>query len=103
MLNLSNSLTPILIQRLIIAQVQMGNEATGKRTEILKSLRTRLEIAFARAAVDGLIVSGISFFASLIALGYGDLALNIRISFFASVTMGGLSFFSEMKRYMSHK
>ena len=100
MLRLSESITPLIIQRLIIVQVSSGK---ASKTEILHNLRLRLEIAAARAIIDALIVAGISFFASLAALGYGDLALNVRLSFFSAVTIAGLTFFNELKIQMSRK
>ncbi len=100
MLRLSESVTPLIIQRLIIAQVISGG---GRKTEALHTLRLRLEVAAARAAVDAFIVGGISFFASLGALGFENLMLNIKLSTFSACTMCGLAFFNELKSQIKHK
>ncbi len=100
MLRLSESVTPLIIQRLIIAQVISGG---GRKTEALHTLRLRLEVAAARAAVDSFIVGGISFFASFAALGYQTPMINIKLSFFSATTMAGLAFFNELKSQMKQK
>ncbi len=100
MLRLSESITPLIIQRLIIAQVSSSG---GRNTEVLHTLRLRLEVSVARSFIDAIIVSGISFFSSMIVLGYADILMNIKISFFSCVVMGGMSFFNELKSQMKQK
>jgi len=100
MLRLSESLVPLIIQRLIIAQIVSSKSG---RSEVIHSLRLKLEIAAARAAVDSFIVGGISFFASLVALGYQTPLINIKLSLFSAFTMAGLAFFNELKVQMKHK
>ncbi len=100
MLRLSESLVPLIIQRLVIVQIMGGKPS---RNDMIHSLRLRLEVASARAVVDSFIVGGISFFASLIALGHADILINFKISCFSSFTMAGLTFFNELKIHMKQK
>ncbi len=101
MLRLSESLTPLIIQRLIIARV--SSSGGGRKIEVLHTLRVRFEVAAARAVVDSFIVGGISFFASLVSLGHVDLFINLKVSLFSAVTMAGLTFFTELKKQMKQK
>ncbi len=93
-------MTPLIIQRLIIARVSSGG---GRKVEVLHTLRLRLEVAAARAAVDAFIVGGISFFASFGALGFDNPILNIKLCLFSACTMCGLAFFNELKVQMRRK
>lgn len=97
MLRLSDSLTVFVVQHLIIARVSSN---PVRKTDALRTMRLRLEVASVKALADAFIVGGISFFASLAALGYGDLIVNIRISLFSSITMAGLAFFNELRSKM---
>lgn len=63
----------------------------------IHSLKLKIQIAGIRAITDAFIVGGISFFSSVIALGYPKVILSLDITLFSSVTMAALAFFNEMK------
>lgn len=100
MLKLSESIIPLILQRLIIAQV---GSSGAKKGEVLSSLRLRLEIAAARAAVDAIIIGGVTFFSSMIMLGSSDIIMNIKLSLFSAIMLGGLTLFTTLKSQMSKK
>lgn len=100
MLRLSESIVPLIIQRLIIAQVSSGG---GKKTEVLHTLRLKLEISAARAAVDAVIIGGVTFFSSMIMFGSSDIIMNIKLSLFSAIMLGGLTLFTTLKSQMSKK
>ncbi len=100
MLRLSELIVPLIIHRLIITRVSSGK---ASRTEVFHTLRLRFEVAASKAVVDSLIVFGISFFSSFIALGYDNPMVNIKLSLFSAFTMSGLTFFSELKAQMRKK
>jgi Na+-driven multidrug efflux pump len=81
----------------VIARVSQ----TTEKTKTIHDLSTKIRLAVAIALVDSFIVGGISFFSSMLALGYGDIILNIQIALFSSLTMGGLTFFGELKKQIS--
>lgn len=100
MLCLSESLIPLIIQRLIIAQVSSSG---GRMSEAFRTLKLRFEVATSRAIVDSFIVGGITFFSSMIAIGYGDIMVNIKISLSSSIMLGGLTFFNSLRTLVSNK
>uniref|UniRef100_A0A6M3LDX6 Uncharacterized protein n=1 Tax=viral metagenome TaxID=1070528 RepID=A0A6M3LDX6_9ZZZZ len=100
MLRITESLVPIVINHLVLIQVSNWK---SRRTEELRSLKMKLEIAIVRAIIDSFIVGGISFFASLVALGTVDISVNIEMCFLSATTMAGLAFFNEMKSQMGRK
>ena len=100
MLKLSESLVPLIIQRLIIAQIVSSRSG---RNEVIHSLRLKLEIAVARAAVDAVIIGGVTFFSSMIMFGSGDILTNIKLSLFSATMLGGLTLFTTLKSQMSKK
>lgn len=58
---------------------------------------TKCKRAALRSAIDTVIVGGISFFSSLVAVGYVNLLVSIKIAFISSVVTAGLTFFTEMR------
>jgi len=97
MLKLSDSFSSTIIQYLVIARASKSNE----KTRTLHDFGTKVRIAVAVALVDSFIVGGIAFFSSMMALGYVDILMNIKISFFSSAVMGGMTFFNELKKQVS--
>ena len=100
MLRLSESLVPLIIQRLIIAQIVGGKSS---RNDVIHSLRLKLEISAARAAVDAVIIGGVTFFSSMIMFGPDDIITNIKLSLFSATMLGGLTLFTTLKSQMSKK
>jgi len=96
MLKTGDRLTSSFIQYLIIMQASRRSDTV----RAFQSIRCKFQIAAIRAGLDSFIVGGISFFASLIAIGYDDFALNLRLSFISSFAMAGLCFFNELKNLM---
>ena len=86
---------------LYIQQLMMIQSPRDSATMLaIHSLKCKFQIAAIRAGLDSFIVGGISFFASLIAIGYDDFSLNLKLSFISSVSMAGLCFFNELKNLM---
>lgn len=61
----------------------------------------KIKKAVIYSLIDTIIVGGIAFFSSMIAIGYDDLLVNIKIAFISSVVTAGLAFFTEMKSSVS--
>jgi hypothetical protein len=99
MLKLSDSFSSVIIQYLVIAKAAK----TKDKTRTLHDFGTKVRIATAISMVDASLVLGVSFFSSLIALGYDNLLLNIKISLFSAFTIASLCFFTEMKKQLSNK
>lgn len=97
MLSLSRSVSSVLIQSLVISKVSC---VPGRKTEAIRDLRLKFEVAAARGMVDAIIVGGIAFFSSLGVLGYDNILLNIKISCVSSFSIAGLTFFNEMRLLM---
>ncbi len=93
---MSVSFASTIIKYLIISKVSRSNE----KTRALHDLGTTVRVAVAVAFVDSIIIFGITLFSSLIALGYSNLLINIKLSLFSAVTIAGLTFFNELKSKM---
>lgn len=61
----------------------------------------RVKKAAIYSMIDTIIVGGIAFFSSMIAIGYDDLFINTKIAFISSIVTAGLAFFTEMKSSIS--
>lgn len=94
MLKLSECFSSVIIQNLIVMRISKYRHPSEK----VVSIRTKFQIAAVNAVMDAFIVGGISFFASLAALGYSNLLVNIEVCLYSSVTMAGLAFFNDMKQ-----
>lgn len=72
-------------------------ESNGEIQEFFK----RVKKAAIYSSIDTVIVGGIAFFSSIVAIGYDDLLTNVKISFISSVVTAGLAFFTEMRSSVS--
>lgn len=99
MLKLSESFSSTLIQYLIISKVSRSN---GKARSLF-NFWTGVRIAVTVSLVDAIIIGGISFFSSMIVLGYENILLNIKISLFSAMMLGGLTLFNTLKSRISKK
>lgn len=61
----------------------------------------RVKNAAIYSLIDTIIVGGIAFFSSMVAIGYDNLLINVKIAFISSIVTAGLSFFSELKGKIS--
>ena len=59
---------------------------------------SNIGIIISRALLDSFIVGGITFFSTMLGLGYVNLFENFKIALISSIMTGGLSFFTELKR-----
>ncbi len=100
MLRLSESITPLIIQRLIIAQVTSGG---GRKTEVLNTLKLRLEVAVCRSLIDAVIIAGVTFFSSMVMFGPGNIIISIKVSIFSAIMLGGLTLFTTLKTLMGKR
>lgn len=57
----------------------------------------RVKKAVIYSFIDTVIVGGIAFFSSIVAIGYDDLLVNVKVAFISSVVTAGLAFFTEMR------
>lgn len=93
MLQLTDNTIETMLKHLVIMRVD-GNKKEHKIINIDK-----LKYILLRSFIDAIIVGGISFFSSMIALGYSDILLNIKISVVSSIVTSGLTLFTELKKY----
>lgn len=61
--------------------------------EFLKRVKNAAIYSF----IDTVLVGGIVFFSSMVATGYDNLLVNVKISLISSVITAGLTFFTEMR------
>ncbi len=59
---------------------------------------SNLGVIILRTLLDAFTVGGITFFSTMLGLGYANLIENCKIALISAVMMGGLSFFTELKR-----
>jgi len=93
MLQLTDNTIETMLKHLVIMRVD-GNKKEHKIINIDK-----LKYILLRSFIDAIVVGGISFFSSMIALGYSDILLNIKISVVSSIVTSGLTLFTELKKY----
>jgi hypothetical protein len=92
MLQLTDSTIEIMLKYLIIIRV----DSSKKEHKIIHI--DKLKYILLRSFIDAFVVGGISFFSSMIALGYDDILLNIKLAIVSSVITSGLTLFTELKR-----
>ena len=93
MLQLTDNTIETMLKHLVIMRVD-GNKKEHKIINIDK-----FKYILLRSFIDAIVVGGISFFSSMIALGYSDILLNIKISVVSSIVTSGLTLFTELKKY----
>lgn len=59
--------------------------------------KRNIKLCILKCGLDGFVVGGIVFCASVPVLGFEDIITNICIAGYASLFTGGLTFFSEMR------
>jgi len=93
MLQLTDSTIEVVLKHLIIMKVTENN----KEHKLIHI--NRLKYILLRSSIDAFIVGGISFFSSMIVLGYDNILLNIKVAAISSTVTSGLTFFTELKKY----
>ncbi len=93
MLQLTDSTIEIMLKHLIIIRI----DSNKKEHKIIHL--DKLKYILLRSFIDSIIVGGISFFSSIVALGYSDILLNLKLATISSIVMSGLTFFTELKKY----
>lgn len=71
--------------------------ATINNDNDIQKFLKRIKKAVLYTTIDTIIVGGIAFFSSMVAIGYDDLLTNAKIAFISSAVTAGLTFFTEMR------
>jgi len=104
MLNLTDSIISTLFGCLMVDRVRQYQSKKSKDIELkikhhrymkMPSLEV-LKIVFLRAATDAFVVSGLTFFGTIAAQ-----SLDLKVAFASGLIAGGLSFFTELKKWLN--
>lgn len=93
MLHIGMMVYSIIVNNSDTIKCNNDTECDNETKDFIKKVKK----AVIYSLIDMIIVGGIAFFSSMVAIGYNDLLMNIKIAFFSSIVTAGLTFFTEMR------